>query len=226
MKESTGKIWGWLIRKLRTIFIAGVVVVVPIGITVWVLLWVFNGIERLLAPVVLWTFGRPITGVGFGITIVLLLVVGAVATNVIGRRIVRRLEAFLGKIPIASRLYVAIKEIFQSFTNPEKTGFMGVVLVEWPIEGMKTVGFITNEETDKNGEKFYNVFIPTAPNPTSGFMEIVRAKDIVRTKLSVEEGLKMVVSGGRITPPSLGDNIIGAEAEESLRKKKRHQGGM
>lgn len=192
---------------------------VPIGLTAWILIWIFNGVEGLLAPVVQWVFGKPITGVGFGITVILIFIVGAVATNVIGRKIVHWGEFVLGKVPVVSRLYVALKEVFQSFSNPEKTGFMHVVLVEWPIKGMKTVGFITNEETDKNGEKFYNVFIPTAPNPTSGFMEIVRASEIVRTSLTVEEGLKMVVSGGRITPTSIGDTIIGAESQKPSQDK-------
>lgn len=200
-------------------FIAGVVVVVPIGLTVWILLWIFNGVEGLLAPIVQWIFGKPVTGVGFGFTVILIFVVGAIATNVIGRRIVHWGESVLGKVPVVSRLYVAIREIFQSFSNPEKTGFMDVVLVEWPIKGMRTVGFVTNEETDKNGEKFYNVFIPTAPNPTTGFMEIVRASEIVRTNLTVEEGLKMVVSGGRMTPTSIGDTIIGAESQKPSQDK-------
>ena len=149
MKNTAGKIWKDILKKLRTMFIAGVVVVVPVGLTVWILLWIFNGVEGLLEPLVHLVFGRPVPGVGFGITVVLIFVVGAITTNVVGRRMIRWGESALGRIPVINRLYIAIKEVFQSFSNPEKTGFMHVVLVEWPIKGMKTVGFITN-----NGRTF------------------------------------------------------------------------
>lgn len=171
--------WKRFLRKFRAITIAGLAVIVPIGLTIWIIAWLFDVVDRLLQPLIKAIFGRNITGVGFGVIVILILLVGAITTNMLGKRIVRWAESMLSKVPITRVLYVAVKQIVQSFTDPAKTGFMQVVLIEFPMKGMKTIGFITNEETDKKGERFFNVFIPTALNPTGGFIEIVREEDII-----------------------------------------------
>jgi uncharacterized membrane protein len=126
----------------------------------------------------------------------------------------------LEKVPITRTIYVAIKQIAQSFSDPKKTRFMQVVLIEFPVKGMKTIAFITNEEKDKSGRKFFNVFIPTALNPTGGFVEIVREEDIIRTNLSVEEGLKMAISAGSMSPQGLGDSLMVADSQGTSREQK------
>lgn len=207
MKVTVGTFWKWLLKKLRTIFIAGLVVIVPIGITAWILIWMFNGVEGLLAPVVKLIFGRPVPGVGFGITIVLIFIVGIIATNVVGHRIIRWGESVLGRIPIARHFYVAFREVFRGFSEENAGRFLSVVLVEFPTRGMWTVGFITNEDVDKDGRPVISVFIPLAPNPTSGFIEILREEEIIRTKIPIEDAMKMVISGGRMSPGGLGDTV-------------------
>ena len=207
-----GKIWRWILKKLQTTFIAGLIVVVPIGLTVWILIWIFNGVEGLLAPLVKLVFGRPIPGVGFGITVVLIFIVGAIATNFIGKRLVRWGESMLAKVPIARHLYVALREVFRGFSEENASSFLAVVLVEFPAKGMRTIGFITYEDVDKDGRPLINVFIPTTPNPTSGFLEILHEEDIIRTKIPVEDALQMVISGGRMSPHGLGDNLTGTES--------------
>lgn len=215
-----GKTWGWILRKLRTVFIAGLIVVVPIGLTVWILIWVFNGVENLLAPVVAWIFERfgaePVTGVGFAITVVLIFVIGIITTNVIGRKIVQWSESMLGKVPIARHLYVAFREVFRGFSEENSKSFLAVVMVEFPVKGMWTIGFITKEYVHKDGNPVITVFIPLAPNPTSGFIEILHEEDIVRTKIPVEDALKMVISGGRMSPAGLIDNLTETEVQEKL----------
>jgi uncharacterized membrane protein len=208
--------WKRFMKKFRAILIAGLAVTVPIGLTVWIFLWLFESIDKILQPVVKGIFGYEITGVGFGVTVVLVIVIGIITTNVIGKRIVRWGESMLSKVPITKSLYVAIKQIVQSFTNPEKTGFLQVVLIEFPAKGMKTIAFVTNEQIDKNGRKLINLFVPTAFNPTGGFMEIVREVDIVRTSISVEDGLKLMVSGGSMSPGNLCDNVLKAD-EKNIR---------
>jgi len=193
-------------------FIAGLIVVVPIGLTVWILIWIFNGVEGLFAPLVKLIFGRAIPGVGFGVTVVLIFVVGAIAANVIGRRLVRWGESMLEKIPVARHLYVAFREVFRGFSEENSSTFLSVVLVEFPAKGMRTVGFVTYEDVDKAGKLLITVFIPTVPNPTSGFIEILREEDIIRTKIPVEDALKMVISGGRMYAKGIGDKLTGAGA--------------
>lgn len=212
LKHRADGLWKRFLRKLRAVIIAGLVVTVPIGLTIWILVWLFERVDAFLQPVIRYIFGHNMPGVGFGVIVVLILIVGVIATNVIGRRIVRMGERMLGNVPIVRRLYVALKEVFQSFSNPEATGFMQVVLVEFPSRGMRSIGFITNEATDELGQKIINVFIPTAPNPTTGFLQIMHEEDIIRTAIPVEDALKMVVSAGRMSPKDLGETMTPAKA--------------
>ncbi len=201
------------LRRFRAILIAGLVVMVPIGITAWIIIWLFEGVDNILQPLIRLIVGHNITGVGFAVMAVLILIVGAITTNVIGKRFIRWSESLLAKVPITRILYVAIKQVIESFSNPEKTGFMQVVMVEFPRKGMHSVGFVTNEHIDESGKKLVNVFIPTAPNPTTGFLQIVEESEIVHTNLTIEEGLKMVISAGRMAPKEVGDKMARAKAE-------------
>jgi uncharacterized membrane protein len=220
VKSKAKSVWSRFLKRLRAIVIAGLVVTVPIGITIWIFIWLFNGIDKLLRPVVTHIFGHEIIGVGFGVIVILVLIVGAIATNVIGKRIVLWGESILEKVPLARTIYVALKQVAQSFSNPQKNQFLHVVLMEFPAKGMKTIAFITSEETDKNGEKFFNVFIPTALNPTGGFVEIVREEDIIRTNLTVEEGLKMAVSAGSMSPEGLKESLIKTNSRNTSPKER------
>jgi uncharacterized membrane protein len=197
------KFWKALGRWFRRTFIAGILVVVPIGITVWILIWIFNSIDNMLRPLVFKLFGINVPGIGFGITVILIFVIGAIMSNVIGKRLVQWGEGQLGKIPILRQIYLSLREIFQSFSGQKNPGFLQVVLVEFPTKGMRSIGFITNETVDINGKNIINVFIPHAPNPMTGYMEIVGEESITRTNISIEDGLKMVVSAGRMSPKDL-----------------------
>ncbi|MGD0795444.1 MAG: DUF502 domain-containing protein [Dehalococcoidales bacterium] len=198
---------GKVVKKLRDQFIAGILVIVPAGATILILVWVFNSIDHILQPLVKAIFHHDVPGVGFGVTIVLIYLAGVIATNVIGRRILRFINSLLDRVPIFRQLSSGIRQILESFAAPNKTGFMQVVLVEFPKVGMRALGFVTNELKDENGEKLLSILIPTAPNPTSGFLQIVKEKDVIRTKISVDEALKMIVSAGRMTPTQVKENI-------------------
>jgi uncharacterized membrane protein len=187
-------------RKLRDYFIAGVLLVVPLGASILILIWLFNSIDHILQPVINFFFGKNIPGVGFGVTVIVIFLAGMVARNFFGRKIIGYGESLLSRVPVFHQLYNGIKQVLESFAAPDKTGFMHVVLVEFPRKGIWALGFVTNEIADENGDKLINVLIPTSPNPTSGFLQIVKEKDVLRTKISVDAALKMVVSGGRMTP--------------------------
>jgi uncharacterized membrane protein len=194
-------------RKIRDQFIAGLLVLVPLAATVLILVWVFNSIDHILGPVIRAVFHRDIPGVGFGVTIILIYLAGVVATNVIGGAILRFFNRQLNKVPIFRLLYSVIRQIMEAFTSTNKTSFLKVVLVEFPRQGMWELGFVTNEIKNENGECILNVLIPTSPTPTSGFLQIVKEKDVIRTNISVEDGLKMVVSAGTMTPQEVKDNF-------------------
>jgi uncharacterized membrane protein len=198
----------WVGRKLRAYFLAGILVTVPLGLTIWILLWIFNGIDSFLQPIVERITGDAIPGVGFGVTVLLIFIAGVIASNMLGRRFLRYGESWLNRLPLARYLYNGIRQIMQAFAAPDKTGFMEVVLVEFPRKGTRTLGFITNETSDESGRKLLNIFIPTSPNPTSGFLQIIEEDQIIRTNLTVDEALRMVVSGGRVSPREVSDKLF------------------
>ena len=195
IKNVAKESWG---KKLRAHFVAGILVLVPVGATVLILVWLFNSIDSILQPAINYIFGRNIPGVGFATTIVLIFLVGAIARNIIGRRIIRYGESLLARVPVFRLFYSGIRQILESFATPDKAGFMQVVLAQFPKDGMWTIGFITNELVQPDGEKLINVFIPTSPTPWSGFFQMLKEREIIRTAISVEDAIKMVVSCGRM----------------------------
>ena len=196
-------LYDWAGRKLVKQFVTGIITFVPIGATILILIWIFNAIDNILQPVITAIWGHTITGVGFGVTIVLIYLAGIVASNVIGKRLVRYIGSASRFIPVVSLLYKGIKDILESLFVPGKTGFVQVVLVEFPRKGMKALGFVTSEVHDDTGKKMYAVLIPAAPNPTTGFLQIVEEDEIIRTNISVENAVKMVVSVGKVSPKTI-----------------------
>ena len=201
----------WLVRKLRTHFLAGILVVVPVGATLLILYWVFSTIDNILQPVIRLIVGHNVEGVGFGITVVLIYVIGLIASNVGGRRLIRFGESLLARVPLVRPIYTGIKQILESFSAPGETGFLQVVLLEFPRKGIWTIGFITKELQLQSGEKLLNVFIPTAPNPIGGFLQIVKESEVIRTDIPIDEALKMVISAGKVSP-----NVITEKLEDKL----------
>jgi len=198
-------------KKLRAQFITGILIVVPIGAAILILRWLFFAIDNILQPVAESLLGYTIPGLGLGITIVLIYLAGVVATNVIGRRLIRYGESLLARVPLFRYLYTGIKQILQSFATPDEGGFLQVVLVEFPKKGMRAIGFVTSESRVESGEKLLSVFIPTSPNPTSGYLEIVRENDIIKTNISIDDALKMVLSAGKVSLQEVTDRL-GAES--------------
>lgn len=198
---------GSLSSKLGTQFLAGIVVIVPIGVTILILYWFFSVIDNILQPIISSVWGHPIIGVGFGITILFVYLVGVLTSYVLGRRLVNFIESLLAKLPIFRYPYTGIKQILNSFATPDKTGFMRVVLVEFPRKGMNAIGFVTNESSGEPGSRLISVYIPASPNPTSGFLQILREDNIIRTDISVQEALEMVISAGRVSHKEVADRL-------------------
>ena len=198
-------------KKLRTQFITGILVVVPIVAAILILRWLFLTLDNMLQPVAESLLGRTIPGLGLGITVVIIYLAGVIATNVIGRRLIRYGESLLERLPLFRYLYTGIKQILQSVATPREGGFLQVVLVEFPKKGMRAIGFVTSESRVESGEKLLSVFIPTSPNPTSGYLEIVRENDIIKTNISIDDALKMVLSAGKVSLQEVTDRL-GAES--------------
>lgn len=193
---------------MRKYFLTGLFVLLPLVLTLYLLVLGFNFIDGILGNFIADIFGRPIPGVGLVVTLLLIMATGVFATNVLGRRLIHFGEKVFLRIPIANSIYQSIKQIIEalSFSNSvEKTAaFREVVMVEYPRDGIYSIGFVTSE-TQKEaesiiGEPCLSVFIPTTPNPTSGFFLIIPVKKCIHMEMSVEDAFKLIISGGVITP--------------------------
>jgi uncharacterized membrane protein len=208
MASGRGISWGWFGKQLRNKFFLGILVIVPVSATIWLLIWVFNSIDHILQPVIKSIWGHTVPGVGFGIVIVLIFLAGIIASNIIGKRIIAFGETLLDKVPLIRQLYGGIKQVLRSFVAPGETGFMQVVFVEFPRKGMRSIGFVTNKLRSKSGDQLFTVFIPTAPNPTTGFLQIVKEDEIIPTNIKAEDAIGVVISAGRV---SLGYEVEGLQ---------------
>jgi uncharacterized membrane protein len=195
--------WQWFVLRLRTYLLAGIVVVVPIAASILVLIWLFESIDNILQPIIINVLGHQIVGLGFALTIILILISGIIARNYLGNRIVKFVDFLLQKVPLFRQVYVLIRQVIESITGTggiNKAAFREVVLVEFPIKGMHMLSFITNEFKADNGEKYYSVYIPSTPVPWTGWLSILKEDDFTRTKISIDEALKMAISGAMIAP--------------------------
>ena len=196
--------------RFRRYFLAGVLVTSPIFITVyvtWIIItFIDNQVADLLPDSLDFTKQLPhqIPGLGLIISVVVITIIGALTPGFIGRTLLKTGEKFLDKMPVVRSIYGAIKQIMETVMSTNSESFREVVLVEYPRKGIWVIGFVTGETKGEvkslNKETLINVFIPTTPNPTSGFILFLPKKDLIYMKMKVEDAVKMVISGGIVTP--------------------------
>ncbi|MBJ6801331.1 DUF502 domain-containing protein [Geomonas propionica] len=191
-----------LVKHFKGKFITGLFVVVPLGITIFILKFLFNfadGIlgsylDSLLAALI--NDHSYIPGLGMLTGVIVIYVSGILATNVMGTRILRWWDELLSRIPLVKSIYNSSKQLTQVFKEG-KASYRRAVFVEWPRTGVRAVGFVT-AEVERDGEKLVVVYVPTMPNPTSGFALFFKEHEVYDCGLSVEDAVKFVVSGGAV----------------------------
>lgn len=195
-------------RHLRSRLLSGLFVLVPIGVTIFIMQILFGFMAMFTAPF-LHYFMKNVSPaliqlISIVLFVILIYIVGLITTYVVGRRAVSIGESLLLRIPLVKNIYGAAKQVVDTFSQSKGTAFSGVVMIEYPRVGLKSLGFATGSVTAPDGSTQCLVFVPTAPNPTSGFMVIVPETCVEHTAISIEDGFKMVVSGGMIIPDDLG----------------------
>ena len=198
-----------MIETIKKSFFAGIIVIIPIGLTVYVLRAVFDmslavggKIAEPLKKIVDDAFpGFDLIASISGLLLVILtlIIIGFLARNVAGKRVVQWIDNLFKRIPLISMVYTTTKQIIESFSGGRENSFSKVVFVEYPRKGVWTLGFVTKETKNDNNQKFYNLFVPTTPNPTSGFFLIIPIDDVKETDINVEEGFQMIVSSGMVS---------------------------
>ena len=197
-----------LLAQVRTTFLRGIGVIIPLGLTYWFFQALLNAVDGILSPLLEQWIGRHVPGLGFAAMLLLILLVGVLTRNIAGRLLFSWFENFLRSIPFVRSVYSAVKDLVGAFILEDKSKtFRQVIMVEYPRPGLFCLGFVTNEmpfdRADGSTLEFVNVYIPNPPNPTSGMLILVPRADAVPLNLSIEEGLKLVLSGGIVLPHRL-----------------------
>jgi len=205
--------------RLRTYFLTGIIVAGPIGITMYLVWLIVTFIDDRITPLIPERYNPEfylpfnIPGLGLVIVLVGLTMVGFVSVHLLGRTFFRLGESLVNRMPIVRSIYGALKQIFETVLAQSSTSFREVVLVEYPRHGLWALAFVTSVtkgEVQRLTEvDVVNIFLPTTPNPTSGFLLFVPRAAVIHLDMSVEEGIKMVISGGLVTPE---DRAAGVQA--------------
>ncbi len=186
-------------KNFRTKLFAGLATLLPLYLTYIVLKFLFESLEKISVPILI-KFGLYIPGLGILLTIVLIYFLGIIVTNFLGKKIFNIGENLVKKVPIVNTIYTTLKQITDTFTKGTTDAFEGAVYIEYPRKGLWTMAFISGESRSKDEIFYYHLFVPTTPNPTSGFFLMIPQKDTIASGMSVEEGLKTIISGGLLAP--------------------------
>jgi len=201
-------------RRIKVNFFTGLLIIVPVALTFWVLYFIINKLNRLLLEPIMkifqiWLPDRVFVilltkAAIFFILLGLLTLIGFAARIILFRKIFGFGENILYKVPMISTIYKGLKDMSAAFLSGRSSIFKKVVLVQYPKNGVYAIGFVTSETTgeaqEKTKENVINVFVPTTPNPTSGMLVLVPEADVIVLDMSVEDGMKMIISGGAVTP--------------------------
>lgn len=183
-------------KKIERWFLSGIAVVLPVAVTIFVLVWLFNLLDGIFRNIISKLFKIDIPGLGLLVLITLIFLIGMFTSNFVGKKITGWFEKLISKIPLIKTVYNPVRKIISGLSSEKTDSFQKVVLIEFPQKGCKSIGFITNSEFSVDERDNISVFVPTTPNPTNGFLIIVDRKDVEVLDMSVNEGLNAVVSLG------------------------------
>ncbi len=212
-----------LFARLRGYFLAGILVTAPISITLYLTYVFLTFIDSRVAQLIPQEYypSTAVPGIGLLIAIFFFILIGWFARNFLGRLVIRISEYFVHRMPVIRTLYGGIKQIFETIMATQSQAFREVVMLEYPRRGVWSIGFVTGQSEGEvqrtTEEDTVNVFVPTTPNPTSGYLLFVPKKELKYLEMTVEEAAKLIVSAGIITPP---DRKTGAVVKGEKGKKK------
>lgn len=207
MQKSSRSIRVRLQRNVRSRILSGLLVLVPLGITLLIFRLLLSSVAGVLQPLTDRLFeSLPDYAVTLLSIVALLLLIyftGLVAAHVVGRRMIAWMESILVRIPLVRSIYTSSKQVVEVLSFSTRPPFKAAVLVEFPGPGLRAVGFVTGDIVDAEGVECHKVFIPTTPNPTSGFLQVIPCDKVRYLKMTPEQAIKMVISGGILSPGRL-----------------------
>ena len=203
--------------RFKRILLTGLVILVPVTLTVYILKQIFDFMDGIFAPVIdkaigAYLPGIRIPGLGLLLTLLVVLLLGWLSTNVVGRRLIQGAESLICRIPVAKSIYSATKGVLEAVSFDQGEAFQRVVLIEYPKENIFALAFVTKSarwpHLHPKTADLVLVFVPTTPNPTSGFLLLVPRTETIPMPMTVEEGIRMVISGGLLLPDLAGPKAV------------------
>ena len=196
---------------MKKYFVTGLLIWIPLVITLMVLAWIVNTLDQILliAPAAVRPdalLGFHLPGVGVLVTLLLILITGLAAANFVGHRLVGFWESLLSRIPVVKSIYYSVKQVSDTLLSSNGQAFRKALLIQYPHQGIWTIAFQTGkpggDAARHLGDDFVSVYVPTTPNPTSGFFLMLPRKDAIELDMSVDDALKYIISMGVVAPPS------------------------
>ncbi len=196
---------------MRRNFVTGLLALLPAVITWFILLYLYDIFTSpgsyIVTNLYFIIYGENyevnnliVQFISFLITLIFIYLFGFLTNKFIGKRVMLWFDKLISKIPVAKSIYKTIKQLTNSIADSNANAFQKVVLIEYPKKNIWTIAMVTGESKDNDKEDYYHLFLPTTPNPTSGFMLIINKKNVIESKMSVEEGLRTIISGGMVSP--------------------------
>ncbi|MBN2283274.1 MAG: DUF502 domain-containing protein [Deltaproteobacteria bacterium] len=213
-------------KKLKNTFLTGIAAIIPIAATIYIILFIIKFLNRIVDIVParfqlknLLPF--PIPGLDILIALILILVLGLIVKSYIGNKVVQIGERIVARIPLVSGIYGAVKKLVDALFSEKANSFKKVVLIEYPRKGLYSIAFVTGEAKgevqQKTNQHCINLFVPTTPNPTSGFYIMVPEGDVVNLNMTVEEAFRLIISGGIIAPEKVKDAERPGEVQKTIK---------
>jgi uncharacterized membrane protein len=211
--------------RLRTYFLTGIVVSAPIAITIWLVWWFVSLVDGWIKPFIPSIYNPdtylpfPVPGVGLVAALIIITFIGALAANLVGKTLINFGERTLDRMPVIRSVYKGVKQIFETALSSGTGNFSSVGVIGYPRPGVNVVVFIARELDSgeiglEPGKRFYSAFMPTTPNPTSGFLFFVDVKEVTILDITVEEAAKLVISAGLVTPQQLREADVDMASEQ------------
>ncbi len=208
LSEKLIKVWGYIRNNLIT----GVLALVPVAVTIYIIYFIFQFADSFLGSAIGESLGYNIPGMGIFLTALFCLLIGVIVNTVVGKRLITWIDNSLNQIPIVKSVYSGIKQVADVFVKNNKSNFKRVVMLEYPKENSWVIGFVTSDFTVKidgdipEKENMVTIFVPTTPNPTSGFLLILPKSKIIDMNIDIEDAMKIIISAGLVQPP--GNNSL------------------
>ena len=206
-----------MLRNFKKYMITGLITVIPIAVIIYIIWWAFSFLNNSLGSFIYQITGIRIPGISVIISLAIVLFAGIFASFTLGKQLISLIEEQIKKVPLVSDMYVALKQASETFLI-QREEFETVVLIEYPREGIYTLGFVTGNSMpvikEKTDQDLLSVFIPTSPNPTSGYLTFIPKDDTKELNISIQKGLKIIFSGGFLTESGLEEMDLDEKFED------------